>query len=75
MVIHINDLKNEDTGVEGGLYTCRYWNSITKLCTAYDKRPMMCRDFPYGKQCMMDTNCNEPGNTRTTLKYEASLFY
>jgi Fe-S-cluster containining protein len=25
---------------------CRYLDSVTRLCTVYDKRPDTCRDFP-----------------------------
>jgi Fe-S-cluster containining protein len=33
-------------------FTCRHWDEQTRLCTVYDKRPKMCRDYPYsGRQC------------------------
>jgi Fe-S-cluster containining protein len=32
-------------------YTCKHWNEDTKLCGAYDDRPMMCREFPYDNEC------------------------
>jgi Fe-S-cluster containining protein len=32
-------------------FTCKHWDEDTRLCTAYDKRPSMCRDYPYGKVC------------------------
>lgn len=32
-------------------YTCRHWDESTMLCTAYEDRPPMCREFPYGKPC------------------------
>lgn len=33
------------------LYTCRHWDSETRLCTAYEQRPWMCRTYPYGRGC------------------------
>jgi Fe-S-cluster containining protein len=33
------------------LYTCKHWDETTRLCTIYESRPMMCRDFPYGREC------------------------
>lgn len=30
-------------------YHCKHYNKETRLCTAYEKRPSMCRDYPeYG---------------------------
>ncbi len=35
-----------------GLFTCRHWDTETRLCTVYDQRPDMCRDYPYrGRSC------------------------
>lgn len=34
-----------------GLYTCRHWDPETRLCTAYEQRPWMCRAYPYGRHC------------------------
>jgi Fe-S-cluster containining protein len=32
-------------------YTCKHWDEDTMLCGAYEDRPRMCRDFPYGNVC------------------------
>lgn len=32
-------------------YTCKYWDTKSSLCTVYDKRPQMCRDYPNGEPC------------------------
>lgn len=32
-------------------FTCRHWDELTRLCTAYEDRPTMCRDYPYGGAC------------------------
>ena len=34
-------------------YTCRHWDEETRLCTVYEQRPRMCRDFPYDGPCRM----------------------
>lgn len=32
-------------------YTCRHFVEATGLCGAYNERPRMCRDYPYGRLC------------------------
>lgn len=41
-------------GIEGtGLfeYTCKHYDADSGNCTAYDSRPQMCREYPYGRPC------------------------
>jgi Fe-S-cluster containining protein len=33
------------------IYTCKYWDKESTLCTVYDKRPSMCRTYPDGEEC------------------------
>lgn len=35
----------------GYWYSCKNWDPKTKLCTIYDDRPAMCRDYPYQQGC------------------------
>jgi Fe-S-cluster containining protein len=51
----------------GPLYTCRHWDEETRLCTVYDQRPRMCRDYPYAGRCQHDCECKftQPDNVRT----------
>lgn len=44
---------------EGHGYTCRHWDEETTLCTAYEERPKMCRDYPYDKACE-HCKCHSP---------------
>lgn len=38
--------------VAPGLFTCKHWDGATRLCTIYERRPQMCRDYPEpGKVC------------------------
>lgn len=71
MLIHIEDY-NENTAdphykdrvfehSKGAWYTCRHWNTETKLCGVYEKRPKMCQKFPYGKKCQYNDKCDVPG--------------
>jgi Fe-S-cluster containining protein len=32
-------------------YTCRRLDRSTGLCTIYERRPKMCREFPYERAC------------------------
>lgn len=38
------------------LMTCRHWDTETRLCTAYETRPEMCRNYPYLGSC--DYGCS-----------------
>lgn len=33
------------------LWTCRHWDEETRLCGAYEARPVMCKGYPYGATC------------------------
>lgn len=35
----------------GYIYTCVHFDDRTGDCGAYDTRPRMCRDYPYGRRC------------------------
>jgi len=37
-------------------FTCRHWDEGTRLCTAYESRPGMCRDYPQGA-CQHGCGC------------------
>lgn len=41
----------------GHHFTCRHWDEKTKLCTAYDARPKMCSEYPYGEVCGLADGC------------------
>ena len=40
-----------EVGEEGQKYSCRHWDRETFKCKIYDKRPTMCRDYPYQTKC------------------------
>lgn len=39
------------TVAHGWWYTCRHYDDLTSNCDAYEDRPDMCRDYPYGRRC------------------------
>jgi len=39
------------------LYTCRHWDTETRLCGAYDQRPSLCRNYPYAAQPCSHEGC------------------
>lgn len=41
------------------LYTCRHWDTETRLCGIYEQRPAMCRDYPYGHPCDHGCDCTD----------------
>src|SRR5690348_13091092 len=36
---------------EQPMYTCRHLDRSTGLCTIYEQRPKMCREYPYEGAC------------------------
>lgn len=36
---------------EPNTFGCAYWDPVTRLCTSYETRPQMCREYPYGRPC------------------------
>lgn len=42
---------------EGHHFTCRHWDEETRLCGAYDSRPRMCAEYPYGDVCELADGC------------------
>jgi Fe-S-cluster containining protein len=42
---------------EGHVYTCRHFDDETRLCTIYERRPEMCRDYPYGHSGGCEYEC------------------
>ena len=36
----------------GNWYTCRLFDDLTNLCTDYENRPDMCRNFPWFGRCI-----------------------
>ena len=46
--LRVDDL---ETAKDGHLYTCRHWDDRTRLCGIYERRPAMCRDYPYAESC------------------------
>lgn len=47
-------------GKDYDLFTCRHWDEATRLCTAYEQRPWMCRDYPYGRTCERACGYEQP---------------
>lgn len=35
----------------GDLFTCRYHDPVTKRCTDYAGRPVLCSSYPYSRAC------------------------
>lgn len=42
-------------------YTCRHFDEASGRCSAYESRPAMCRQYPYGKGCSY-VGCTMRGN-------------
>lgn len=37
-----------------GRFNCKHFDRGTRDCTIYERRPQMCRDYPYGRACPRD---------------------
>lgn len=35
----------------GWVFTCAHFDAQTRGCNIYQTRPIMCRDYPYGRKC------------------------
>lgn len=53
-----HDDGNAGVAAEQSLYTCSWWDEETRLCTNYDERPTMCRDYPYAGKCTANCECS-----------------
>lgn len=73
MLIYLepDDKPNEETGDLGAWYTCKNWDTETRRCMIYETRPMMCRGYPYGKEC---TSCGSTcGTTEDWYEKEKAI--
>jgi Fe-S-cluster containining protein len=57
---------------QGLLYTCRHWDEESRLCTVYEDRPQMCREYPYAGRCQHDCDCTFTCETHIRTKWAAS---
>ncbi len=52
---HINpsdeELLGQDWDPPNHYYRCKHFDSKERLCTIYEHRPVMCREYPYGDPC------------------------
>jgi Fe-S-cluster containining protein len=53
-------------------YTCKHYDRDTKLCTIYENRPLMCRNYPNGHACRYP-GCKLPGNTKKLREEDRSI--
>lgn len=37
----------------GGRFACRHFDTKTRNCVIYEKRPWMCAAYPYGRPCTL----------------------
>lgn len=40
-------------------HSCKHWDAETGDCRIYNERPDLCRDYPYGSECV-DAECAMP---------------
>lgn len=48
-MVHYTGVRYEKHGLTFHRYSCTHFDGVS--CTAYETRPKMCRDYPYGKPC------------------------
>jgi Fe-S-cluster containining protein len=53
----------------GHLFTCRHWDEQTRLCRVYERRPEMCRGYPYERPC--EHGCDHRGKAVARIRGEA----
>lgn len=47
---------------EGPFFACRHWNELSRLCMAYESRPLMCSNYPYARKGGCEHGCSCEGN-------------
>ena len=62
---------NAGVAGEQALYTCSWWDEETRLCTNYDDRPHMCRDYPYAGRCTANCECSYTAPMNIITEYAA----
>lgn len=82
MIVYLGEAKTDSDGEEGVLthwYTCKHFDTTTRLCKIYEERPRMCRDYntkpwsPCGlKQCKMPKPEYPPETEVVEKKLEAA---
>jgi Fe-S-cluster containining protein len=61
MIIPIEE--SSDLENPGFWYTCKNLDQESGLCKIYDDRPEMCREYPYGYECVhCHSACGTAGN-------------
>lgn len=54
-------------------FRCAYWDEESRLCSIYEHRPSMCRDYPgYGREVACEHRCGLVGGVEFT---EAPLLW
>lgn len=61
MIVNMVIPLESDDSTGGWWYTCKHWDRDTRLCTVYEQRPYMCREYPYGDKCKF---CNSKCGTK-----------
>ncbi len=51
-------------------FGCNFFDRVDRLCTIYEKRPKMCRTYPYGRPCTMCTYDDREPNVPGVLREE-----
>lgn len=65
-----HDLEGNNIVVQ--TYTCRHFDTVNRICTVYDQRPMLCRTFGIQSECSY-TGCNINKNTQTNEQAQQQI--
>ena len=60
----VTPLEQEGSGY---WYSCKHFDTETRLCKIYESRPNMCRDYPYDSPCRYCGLENEDYQSREVL--------
>lgn len=74
MVIPLGFIENPDQILHPDhkhhAYTCKNYDKEVRSCTAYETRPKMCSDYPYGNSCNYKTCTWDAGQAGTYPQHE-----
>jgi len=68
MLIPLETTTRED-GSTAYWFTCKHHDATSGDCTDYENRPRMCREYPYGRDCLYD-ECTMEASGLVQLRIE-----
>ncbi|HSY76448.1 MAG TPA: hypothetical protein VK890_06310 [Bacteroidia bacterium] len=70
---YFNGMEYRDGQIYGNFYTCKHFDAVNKICTAYEQRPEFCRRHGGSKQPCEYDGCQMEGSRCQIKKKDESI--